>query len=347
MKLRIDQFFALFFCGLLVLLHGVFSTDAIADTDLHLSTLGISHHQSFENLLSITLVEEEVAPIVLTSSLETSDKTSESAKVVSINLTGFNKDADKLAEFLQTLDFRVTAKSYLIVDLDSAAVLKSKNPHMKIHPASAVKLMTALLAREIFSLDETITTTLETKVTGNRIGFVPDGELTVADTIAACLIFSANDAAALLAQHHPNGYPAFVQEMNRKAQELSLRQTFFVNPSGIDDSRQLSSSWDLSLLARELLKDFFLSELVRTEYRPIWDQKNLFQYHLYNTNQLLYSQEKVVGVKTGTTELAGEVLLTVWQDQGKSILVVVVGSENRYQDTMLLAEWVENMVRWE
>jgi D-alanyl-D-alanine carboxypeptidase (penicillin-binding protein 5/6) len=322
MSLRVDQYFALLFCALLLLMHGGLSE--------------MAQPEPVQATQSIILLKNDHRPVLIEPAEEKEQNQSDQADLSSTQLN--------LATFEQ-----VSAKTYLIVDLESTAILKSRNADIPIFPASAVKLMTVLIAREEYLLDELVpvsTTNNESKVDG-MTGFLFGGKITVADLIAASLISSSNDAAILLASHHPQGYVGFIKQMNLKAQQLSLTQTTFVNPDGIDSDQQLSSSRDLSILAREVLKDYFLSELMRTQHKIISDQEKHVEYNLYNTNQLLYSYDQVVGMKTGTTLLAGQVLITLWEERARKVLIIVAGSEDRYHDTLLLADWVHNMIVWE
>lgn len=242
---------------------------------------------------------------------------------------------------------QITAKSYLIVDVDSAAILKSRNKNMPLHPASTVKLMTALVAFDKYQMQEIVSTNNGVNAVGNKVGFIWGGMISVSDLLAALLISSGNDAALILAHHYPQGYQGFIEEMNVKASSLSLTQSYFTNPTGLDDYRQLTSSWDLSLLAREVLKNEYFSQLASTQETRIKDQAFDVEYTLLNTNQLLLNQEDVYGLKTGTTLLAQQVLISLWQIEERPILIVVMGSQDRYQDTLTLIEWVRSSVMWQ
>jgi len=257
-------------------------------------------------------------------------------------------DLDEIISQSDTDTFQeVTAKSYIIIDLESAAILKSRNKNQPMYPASTVKLMTALVAKEQYQLEDQLSVNSGLSAAGNKVGFIWGGTVTVKDLLASILINSGNDAALILANNYPQGYQAFIDQMNLRAKELSLLQTNFTNPTGIDDYRQLSSSWDLSLLAREVLKDPFLSQLPAFQKMNIVDQTLLVEYQLINTNQLLNDHEEVKGLKTGTTLLAQQVLISLWEENDHPILIVVMGSADRYQDTIALIDWVRSSVSWE
>jgi len=240
----------------------------------------------------------------------------------------------------------VSARSYLIIDPDSATILKSRNLFLPLHPASTVKLMTALVAFDTYELDQVLAAESAQNALGNKVGFTRGAAISVKDLLAAILVNSGNDAAEILANNHPEGYQGFIDQMNQKATQLSMHQTSFANPTGIDDYRQLTTSWDLSILAREILKNPLLSELISTKTFQIKDQLTGYQYNLYNTNQLLHQLDQIKGMKTGTTVYAQQVLVSLWQEEDHSLLIVVMGSLDRYADTLELIEWIKENVVW-
>lgn len=241
----------------------------------------------------------------------------------------------------------ITAKSYLVLDLGSGSVLLEKNQHLPLYPASTVKLMSVLIAKKSFPLDSILLTGPEVLIAGNRIGLSADKQVTVIDLIKASLVSSSNDAVQVLAYHSPYGYEGFIQAMNNEAVQLSLKNTHFANPTGLDNPQQYSTSFDLARLAQIIIKDPVFKNFITLSEAEVSDVEGNSLYKLRNTNQLLTQFEQVKGVKTGTTELAGQVLITYWEDQDYSLLIVVMGSEDRYQDTMSLINWVADNVTWQ
>ncbi len=240
----------------------------------------------------------------------------------------------------------VSARSYLIMDPDSATIIKSRNLFLPLHPASSVKLMTALVAVDTYDLDQVLSTDSALNTLGNKVGFLWGARISVRDLLASILINSGNDAAIILANNHPEGYEGFINQMNQKATELSMHQSSFTNPTGIDDYRQLTTNWDLSILVREVLKNPLLRELVSTKTYQIKDQLTGHQYNLYNTNQLLHQLDQIKGVKTGTTFYAQQVLVSLWEEDDHSLLIVIMGSLDRYADTLEIIEWIKENVVW-
>lgn len=246
----------------------------------------------------------------------------------------------------QELD--LSAQSAYAIDLKSATLLYEKNARAELYPASTAKMMTALVASDLYDLDQVLTVASGSAVLGSQADLQFGEQLPVRDLLAALLIFSANDAAYVLANHHPLGFTAFIEDMNQKAQVLHLEQSHFTNPAGLDDPEQLSSARDLTILAQELLKNDYLKNLVATPYVEIKSLNQnaagqaLWRHQLYSTNQLLGTLKGVKGVKTGTTELAGQVLVTLIEREGQEILLALMNSQDRYSDTQKLIAWIFN-----
>ena len=250
-----------------------------------------------------------------------------------------------LLQILSQDELNLSAQSAYAVDLDSQTVLFQKNEDQILYPASTTKMMTALLVREDFDLETNLLASSST-VLGNQLDFIEGEEFKVADLLSALLIISANDVAYLFAEsNHYLSPEEFINKMNSKAVNLNLNQTNFVNAAGFDDLGQTSSSRVLTILAEELFKDQYLKSLVSTEEKLIISSLGN-EYWLYNTNQLLGSLDGVKGVKTGTTELAGEVLVTLIERDGHRILLTLMNSEDRYVDTEKLLAWILNNYDW-
>ncbi len=346
-QLRIDQLFSLFFCTLILVLTG--------------SVVVTSIEEIPDKLDTVVLVEPAPYAVKTASSSAGLVKTAAAAEQESVSpkteLTtdGGEYSQDSAAAESSRIDAdqdqvdlsAVTAESYIILDLNSSQVIKSHNPDKVLYPASTVKLMTALTARDIYKLDRALTVTNEASTEGHRIGLSWGKQLLVRDLITAILINSGNDAARVLANNHVRGPAGFIEEMNLKAQELHLENTVFKNATGLDDLEQVTTSRDLSILARAVLQDPFLYSLIQQVHTSISDTTGQATYQLYSTNALLHNNLQVKGVKTGTTPMAGEVLITLWQEGEHPILIVVMNAKSRYADTLLLVDWLQNNITWE
>lgn len=248
----------------------------------------------------------------------------------------------------------LTARSVLVVDLDSQVVLFSKSPSARFLPASTVKMMTALVAFDQYQLNQVLTVkTVEER--GQTIGLKQGERLTVRALLYALLVSSANDAAEVLAQNYPGGRAAFLVAMNQKAKFLNLTGSYFASPSGLDydknnkllPSFSYSSPWDLARLAAELMKNPVLAKMVTTREILITDVRGEIVHPLLTINQLLGEVRGLKGVKTGWTEEAGECLVSLVERDGRRVILVVLGSLDRFGETARLAEWVFANFEWQ
>ncbi len=241
----------------------------------------------------------------------------------------------------------LTADSAYVMDRQSGSVLFQKNADQAHYPASTAKMMTALVVRQLYPLDKVLTVGEEAFATGSTVHFHVGEQITVHELLKALLIPSGNDAAFVFANNHPQGYEGFVHDMNQKAAELHLTKTIFKNPSGLDDQTQLTTARDLAILANELMKDPILREVVGTRQTTIHDVTGQYAHQLNTTQELLGVVDGVVGVKTGTTEFAGENLITEIDRNGHQVIVVVLGSKSRFTETTWLINWLFAHYQWE
>lgn len=245
-----------------------------------------------------------------------------------------------------SVDPVINAPAAFVTDESSGAILFSKNANTLYAPASTTKLMTALVARKVYRPGSVITVQLPGPVGGGIIGLRNSEQYTLDSLLEAALIPSANDAAMVLGANSPDGLTNFIQHMNETAEQLHLTDTHFSNPVGFDSKDHYSTARDLDLLAREVLKDPVLKQIVATPLTQIKDISGKRSLTLRSTNKLLGVDPRVEGVKTGTTEEAGEVLITLVNDGKRKLLLVVMGSNSRYTDTQTLIDWVATNYTW-
>jgi len=228
----------------------------------------------------------------------------------------------------------ITAISYIAVNLtDDGSVLLGQNVHKHMAPASLTKIVTALVVRDQYKLDDVVTVSpLVKEVTGSESGIKPGMKFTVLQLLYQLLLPSANDAAMALAAYHPAGYEHFIQLMNEKARSLGAFDSQFRTPHGLDTPGHYSSAWDLAIFARALLADPVLAAIVNTRHYSLpWPGGPPLQ--LVNHNHLLQSNKSVFGVKTGFTNLAGNSLVCAAHTSVGDILTVVMHSNAMYTDT--------------
>ncbi len=246
----------------------------------------------------------------------------------------------------------VTAKSVLITDLATGEVLWEKNSQATLPPASTTKIVTALVSLENYSLGEVV---IVNSACGSltkdqsQMGLVAGEKITVENLLYGLLVQSASDAACALAQAFPGGETEFVAAMNAKAKNLGMNQTTFSNPSGNDTNEStphFSSAWDLTVVTKEALKSATFRQIMGTKEINLssFDQK---YWHLVkNTNELLFTFPGTVGVKTGYTEKALGCLVLDYAQRNHEVLVVVLGSGDRFGEARSLAEWAFQAYAW-
>ncbi len=235
----------------------------------------------------------------------------------------------------------LTAEAALVVDLDADQVLYSRRAEAPLPPASTVKLMTALLTVRHAGLSQRVAVSARAAATsGSRMGLIAGETLTVRELLYGLLLPSGNDAAVALAEHMAGSETAFVQMMNETAAALGLRATRFANAHGSDAPGQTTSAADLVIMAKAVLAHPVLAQIVATSRAQVGDRM------LVNTNQLLGVYQGADGVKTGTSDAAGECLVASVTRDGHRLLTVVLGSQDRYADTRALLDFVENGWQW-
>jgi len=242
--------------------------------------------------------------------------------------------ASTRAESFGPLDDRLTASGVIIVDLDSGQTVYDRNVAIPRPMASLTKLMTALIIVENHSLDEVVTVPLEVEdVIGTKAWLPPGEQFTVADLLSALLIMSANDAAITLAQYHSGSVEKFVTVMNERAAELGLKDTTYMNPSGLDAPSQRSSPRDLAWLAMFVMRMEPVAERLGTPSDQIsaLSGKTITLIH---THQLVRDADpsSVLAGKTGTTDAAGQCLLSIVEAGGRRYITVLLHSKDRYAD---------------
>lgn len=262
---------------------------------------------------------------------------------------GVNFDADLLAvNNFQLVSVNlpqpiISAKSALAIDLDSFVPLFQFNPEQKLPVASLTKLLTALIILEENQLEDVVTiNAATTQVEGSRIWLYPEETITVGDLLQGMLIASGNDAAYALAQFNAGSLSAFSQKMQKMALILDLKNSHFTNPAGLDDEKNYSTVRDLALIAKHILKNTFIRQSVSLPQAMITSADGQISHKLINTNQLLGGFLDAQGVKTGTTDLAGQCLISLVKIKGNEVLIIVLGSQDRYQDTKAIYNVLES-----
>jgi D-alanyl-D-alanine carboxypeptidase len=235
---------------------------------------------------------------------------------------------------------QLTAESWIVVDVDSDVVLASHNPDEERPMASVTKLMTALVVRDHAALDERVRVSATAAGIGeSEVGLVEGEVWSVEDLLTGMLVRSGNDAAVALAQHVGGSVAGFAELMNVKAAEMGLRHSHFVNPHGLDADGHSTSAADLAVIARAVLADPVLATMVRTRIVKFTASPTGAARVAENTNALLGRYPGVVGMKTGYTSQAGRVLVSALERGDRTLVAVVMGSEDHFADSRELLDW--------
>ncbi len=235
---------------------------------------------------------------------------------------------------------QTSARNIFIIDQKSKIVLYQKDADQQVFPASTTKMMTALVAFDQYDLGREITVTTSYPE-GQNLKLTPGEKLTVNQLLYALLVQSANDAAEVLAENFAGGRADFISAMNAKALDLRLTGTHFANPSGLDETGHYSTAADLARLADSALAHPEFAKIVATENAVI------ATHILTNVNQLLGKIPGVLGVKTGNTLGAGQSLVTLVDRDSHPVIIVVLGSTDRFGDSEKLINWIYTNFKWE
>lgn len=223
-----------------------------------------------------------------------------------------------------TLSFR----SSLVMDESKGKILYSKNPNLRLPPASTTKLMTAILTVEKENLSKLVTVSKRAaQANPVKIGLEAGDKLTVEDLLYATLLKSANDAAIALAETVAGSEKEFVELMNKKAKFLGLKNTKFINATGLPGPGQYTSAADLAKLMSYALNYPKIKEILETPEAKIITQEGKI-FLLHTTNKLLASPEKIIG-KTGFTHRAGHCFVGAVKKETENIIFAILGSGNR------------------
>lgn len=233
-----------------------------------------------------------------------------------------------------------SAASAVVMDADTRTVLYEKNAYEERAMASTTKIMTALLAVESGKLDEQVEITQEMLYTeGSCLGLRAGDKLTFYDLVVGMMLTSGNDAANAVAFLISGGLDEFAQLMNKRAQELGMKNTKFVTPSGLDEGEHHSTAYDMALMTAKAVEYPDFCEITAMKSANI--TINGKQLAVYNHNKLLSYDEDVFGVKTGFTEKAGRCLVSAKNFQGNKIICVTLNAPDDWNDHMNLYDECE------
>jgi len=221
------------------------------------------------------------------------------------------------------------SRATVAIEASTGRILYAKNPNLRLPPASTTKLMTAIIAIEELNPTDVVSISKHASVvSASKAGFKEGDKVTVETLLYAALMKSANDAAVVLAEAVAGSEEKFVYLMNRKAEAIGLKDTKFINPHGLPGPGQYTTAFDLSLMMRYALRYPKLKEIIGTRVAEVSTMRgnDLF---LKNTNKLLWSDEDLIGGKTGYTRQARHCFVCAADREKTTIIVALLGSPSR------------------
>ncbi|WP_143160908.1 D-alanyl-D-alanine carboxypeptidase family protein [Pollutimonas bauzanensis] len=237
----------------------------------------------------------------------------------------------------------LTARAWLTLDVNSGQIIAAQNPDEKIEPASLTKLMSAYLVFEAIdnkrlALDQMVNISEKAwKTEGSRMFVKPNTQVSVDELLQGLVVQSGNDATVALAEAVAGSESAFAALMNEEAAKEGLRDTHFVNSTGLPDPTHLTTVRDLAVMARNLVSK-------HPHYMHYYSQKE-FTYNKikqHNRNRLLWSDPTIDGLKTGHTQSAGYCLVATALRDGRRVVSVIVGASSdsaRTENSLKLLNW--------
>lgn len=235
---------------------------------------------------------------------------------------------------------KITAEAAILIDGVTGEILYEKNAFQQRPPASLTKVMTGMLAIELGDLKKTVQVSEKAAHTGgSRLNLITGETIDLENLLYGALLKSGNDACVAIGEEIGRGDEMqFVALMNLKAKLLGCGQTNFMNTNGLPDPNHYSTAYDLSLMARAALQNPIFATIVQTQYHTVqW--KNNRQVMIKNTNRLLQFYSGAIGVKTGTTNAAGQCLIAAAERGQRQLIVVVLKSSNRFLDSTILLDY--------
>ncbi len=222
----------------------------------------------------------------------------------------------------------LAVKAYLLTDVNSGRTIATLNSEMRVEPASLTKIMTAYLSFKALKnnhlqLSQTLPVSeIAWKVEGSKMFIEPNKPVTVDELLHGMIIQSGNDASIALAEGIAGTEMQFADMMNKEAQRLGMKNTHFMNATGLPDAQHYTTAKDLSILATALISDF------PDQYKRLYSVKEYSYNNITqpNRNRLLWLDPNVDGMKTGHTESAGYCLISSAKRDGVRRLSVVLGA---------------------
>jgi D-alanyl-D-alanine carboxypeptidase (penicillin-binding protein 5/6) len=223
----------------------------------------------------------------------------------------------------------IRSRAAVVMDSVTGRVLYAKNPDQRLLPASTTKLMTALVVLDHATLDTVTTVSRNAAATPpTKAGLKEGDNVTIETLLYAALMKSANDAAVVLSEAVAGSQEQFVRMMNVKAAAIGANDTHFVNATGLPADGQYITAYDLAKIMRTAIKYPLLKEIIGTRVTAVTTEDGKAMM-IKNTNKLLWSDDELLGGKTGYTREARHCFVCVGERNDEKIIVALLGAPSR------------------
>ena len=239
----------------------------------------------------------------------------------------------------------LSAASGVLMEKETGQLLYEQHAHQQLEPASVTKIMTLLLILEAIdsgriSKEDMVSVSAYAAGMGGSQVYLKEGEqMSVGELVKCITVVSGNDAAVAMAEHLSGSETAFVEEMNRRAAQLGMTDTHFVNCTGLPAQGHLTCAYDIALMSRELI----LHHPSIRDYTTIWmDSIRDGTFGLTNTNRLIRFYQGATGLKTGSTDGALYCMSATAERNGMELIAVVMKSPTsaqRFEDAKALLDY--------
>ena len=233
---------------------------------------------------------------------------------------------------------KIHASAAVLIDMKTGQVLWSKNETEALPPASLTKIITAITALDNATPEQLCQISAHVKgIPETNIDLREGESFTLFELLLGALLPSGNDATYAIAENVAGSEALFVYLMNLKAWSLGSVSANLYNTNGLPDDRHLISALDIAQISRYAMSNDVFAEIVSTKYAKIGSGSSLRQ--LKNTNKLLFMDPLITGIKTGTTNKAGQCLVSAKSKDGMEVLSVVLHSPDRYGESQKLLDY--------
>lgn len=233
--------------------------------------------------------------------------------------------------------YAANGSSYIVMRADTKEIFAESNKDLRLPMASTTKTMTALVAIENCSLDETVSVPdMAVGVEGSSIYLKKGEKYTVRELLYGLMLRSGNDAAVALAVHVAGSVENFAEMMNLRAESMGLQNTHFVNPHGLHDENHYTSAYDLAFIGCEAMRNDIFREIVSTKFITVGSGET--KKYWANKNKILSLYDGGDGIKTGYTTDSGRCLIASATRNGVTVVSVVLNRYDMFNDCCKLMD---------